>query len=405
MRRHLISEIKFQSFCSTHELSANLSTSNRINQQVIQKSIMLISITPKNSATSNLPMTSRSPRYSVLSRNWTPGSSIQFAPPPTTKTHMQNATLPFVSRLCATTRVKQQDFPKQAKLQAKHIQRFHVKQTGGFCGTVLFKVLRTMFLMSLTSSCPLSYGLSTISIGGIKEDVKDLVACLIFRLISTNQGEFKIVNPRVSNLKEEDRPRRLPRRSPGSRSSQSPDPLSVSAITPPAILRCPKRALIKTEEIDLPGDATVESDVNDSPSGILKSRSNLTMASHPHAHRYKKAKTPFDIEEVIAKREAEREANRADAESSENISTEDGVVFFSVEEATPPPEQLPDYHPGAVPNSSHTARPRSAVFLARQKFLKTNNDWEVGKPRPGRFKEVFYEYKPLKGMKPREWPQ
>ncbi|KAK1621881.1 hypothetical protein BDP81DRAFT_170203 [Colletotrichum phormii] len=162
---------------------------------------MLISITPGDSTTSNLPMTPRSLRYSVLSRTWTPGSPIQFAPPPTTETQAQDASLPSVSRLCATTCVSQQDFPKQTKLQAEHFQRPHVKQTGGFCGAVLrtvfmiiiAMVFRFLLAWSLRSPCPLCHGLFTISIGGMKEDAKCLVTCNISRLFSTAVSALETV--------------------------------------------------------------------------------------------------------------------------------------------------------------------------------------------------------------------
>ncbi|KAK1621882.1 hypothetical protein BDP81DRAFT_400784 [Colletotrichum phormii] len=148
--------------------------------------------------------------------------------------------------------------------------------------------------------------------------------------------------------------------------NQSPDPLSVSAVTPPAILRRPKRALVKAEEIDSPDGATAESDFNDSSSNIseepprsedgewVSTHTLKSVVGHPHAYRYKKAKTPFDIEEVIATRKAERKANTAETKAFENISAEDGAVFFLAEEATPPPEQMPDYHAGTLPDSSHT---------------------------------------------------
>ncbi|KXH68853.1 hypothetical protein CSAL01_13518 [Colletotrichum salicis] len=149
--------------------------------------------------------------------------------------------------------------------------------------------------------------------------------------------------------------------------NQSPDPLSVSDVTPPAILRRPKRALVKTEEIDSPDDAMAKSDFNDSSSNIseepprsddgewVSTHTPKSVIGHPHAHRCKKAKTPFDIEEVIATTKAERKANTAETEAFESISAEDGAVFISVEEATPPPEQMPDYHAGGVPDSSNTS--------------------------------------------------
>ncbi|OHF04605.1 hypothetical protein CORC01_00076 [Colletotrichum orchidophilum] len=133
--------------------------------------------------------------------------------------------------------------------------------------------------------------------------------------------------------------------------NESPDPLSLSAVTPTAILRRPDRVVVKTENPEMTDDETNGTELPDSSSAMSEELTNFndgewvlnrtlkSVIGLPNAHRHKRAKTPFDIEAVMAERKAEAAA-AALVDSRNTTLDQEPDILPSIELGTRPVEQL-----------------------------------------------------------------
>ncbi|KAK2052107.1 hypothetical protein LY76DRAFT_688043 [Colletotrichum caudatum] len=121
--------------------------------------------------------------------------------------------------------------------------------------------------------------------------------------------------------------------------NESPDPITFSPVTLTNAFPCSKRAANKTSPAVAPDSETSDIDSANSSSDIseepeepprfnarerVSTRTSYFVIGHPNAYRYKRARTPFDIEAVMEERKEDEKAAETRAKDSGILpSTED----------------------------------------------------------------------------------